>query len=138
MGDYGDLRPFNRSGKVQDARLQGRHRFSSRRGEIEHIAGPGIDFRPINCIPPPSLPGTEVDFTQTRIDAGLWRQDFSQAPGAGQRAGKHGDTGRQLRPEPAGDKVRLKTIHIEPAITNARFDQRTRMTDQENLHSKPQ
>ena len=138
VGNHGKLRQIERGGKIEGARLQGRDRFSAGRSEIEHIFRPGVDFAAPDFVPAFSLPCAEIDLAQALINADIGTQRLGQAAGTAQRAGKHGQVSGQSGPESLGSKLRLKTIHIEAAIADARFDKWTWMADQENLHSRPQ
>ena len=130
---------FERGGKLAGARVQRGDGFTAGRREAENVGGPGIDFPAVDVVPAPSFPRAEIDLGKPRIDAHgrVRRQLPRQTKRAPQRAGMNGKTRRQAGAQSIGNETRIAAIHVEASVTDAGIDERRRMADQENLHSRP-
>ena len=140
MRDDGDVRKgrVERGGERLCAGIERGDRFAARRGETENIVGPGVELFAVDRVPALAFPGAKVDFAETGVDPDALRQCLSEAAGALQRAAEHRNAGGERLPQFACDRIDLDAIDVELSVADTRFDQRTRMPDQENLHSRPQ
>ena len=136
---FDELGVVGRGGEVECARLQRGDGFTAGRREAEDVGGPGIDFLALDGVPAPPFPGAEIDLAQARVDA--HRRLRGQLPRQPQRAPRrariHRDARRETLPQVLRDGFRRVAIHVEASVADAGFDDRRRMTDQENLHSRP-
>ena len=138
--DDGDVRKvrFERGGERLRAGIERGDRFAAGRREAENVVGPGVELFAVDRVPALAFPGAEVDFAETGVDPGIFRQRFGEAAGATERAAEYRNAGRECLPQFVCDRVDLGAIDVELSVTNTRFDHRARVPDQENLHSRPQ
>ncbi len=138
--DDGDLRKVRvkRGGERLGAGIERGDRFAARRSETENVVGPGVKLVAVDRVPALAFPGAEVYFTETGVDPDALRQRLGETAGTLQRAAQHRNAGGERLPQFACHLIDLDAIDIELSVADTRFDQRTQMPDQENLHSKPQ
>ena len=94
-----------------------------------------VDRCAIDVVPAPAFPVAEVDLGEPCVDADVGVERLGEPPRAAQRTAQDRRCRRQ--PQARGDRLRVFAIDVEPAVAEPRLDQRTRVADQENLHSKP-
>lgn len=135
--DQGDGIAAQRGRALDGARLQAGDRFAARRREIEQVGGPGVEACAVDLGPRSALPLAEVDLGEARVDLRRRVEGFGEALRPLQRAADDRDAGRQEGAQAFGGAPRIFARHVEAAVADARGDQRARVTDQENLHSRP-
>lgn len=129
--------PCQRVEHCNTPRLQHRRRFTAGRYEVRHVGSPRIECFARDFVPGFSFPFPEVHFHQSRVEARRWVQQGGEFPAACERAGDHWQSGRQLRTQGVRRADKVKCGNIELSVADAFGDLRTRVANQENLHSRP-
>ena len=137
VGDQRNRRQIERLLKIQRKRLQLGNRFAPGRHKMQDVGRPGVERGAVDIVPRATLPFTKIDLAQALVNAGARIEGLRQDASATQRAGNDRRAGRDLRPQAERDRLRIFAVDIQPPIADSAADDRARMADQENLHSKP-